>query len=243
MLPTPFLLLNNNVFLIVDFWADLGIAQALVDVLVARPAEVLAANVAVIGLGSISVHGVGRVALGTANALALGECEQLGFLITVQIVGVCVGANDAEFAEAHETVRHPLDLVHILVVVLSKAALGRLVHVFDSLDVFGVLVVRQVQQRQDNIAWHDILAPFGCLAHHKVYGDLLMVFQHLLYRKSDLRLNAVDAGGVAAQVCQDDARLLLRVAHGAQGIRYGDQLRGHGILIILLHRFVQVGVV
>jgi len=221
----------------------LRVALAFVDLLMASPAEVLGTNVAIIGLGGVTVDRVCRVTLRTSNALALRKGESLTLAVHVDIVGVGVNAHDAELALAYQTVSHPLDLINILEVVLTYATLGLLVHVFDALDVFGVLVVRQVEQGQQDVERHDVFAPLGSFAHDEIDGYLLPILQLLLYGQGDLGLYAIDASLMPAQVRQDDTRLFLDVTDRAESIWNGNELRVPRFpLALLLHCFIELRV-
>lgn len=133
---------------------------------------------------------------------------------------------------------HPLDLVDKLVLVFADAADGVFVHVLDSLDVLSVVLLVQVEQWKEKGQRHNVFAILGSLAHHQVDRYLLPILEALLDGQSDLGFDAIDARLVPALVRQDDARLLLDVAHRTRSVRNRDELRGPRLL--LLHAEVQL---
>lgn len=195
---------------------------------------------AVVRLRLVSVDSVCRVAGWASHALAVRERQPPSLFIFEDVLVSAAHADDAVLAPALEAMSHPLDLVHKLAVVVSDAADGLLVHVLDPLDVLLVLQLRQIQEGEQDLARHDAPAPFRCLAAHDVHRYLLPVLEHLLDRKRDIRLDAVDAGLVPALGGEDDAGVLLDVADRAEGVWDGDELGGSGF--VLSHRLVQLRV-
>ena len=121
-------------------------ALANVNRLVTAPAKVLLAVVAVVGLGGIPRDSVGGVALGAPNALTLGESNPLaGDVLVNVLVLVSSRAYYAELSLANQTVGHPPNLIYEEVVILSLAALRRLIQFHNSLDILGVVLLGKVK--------------------------------------------------------------------------------------------------
>jgi hypothetical protein len=155
------------------FWLREALAET--DLLVAAPTEVLGADVAVVGLRLVSVDGVGRVTGWASYALTLSQGQSLPLFVLLHILICCSNTHHAILTLALDAVGHPLDLVNKLEVVFANAADRLLVHVFDSLYIFLVLQLGEVEQREQDIARHDAATPLSRLAADHVHGNFLAI--------------------------------------------------------------------
>ena len=189
-----------------------------------------------IGFCTILVYRVGRIAFWTSDALALRQ-SQSHLIIAIWIYR---DTYYAIFAVAFHAVGHPFYLVDEKVIVISTAALGILIHVFYSLDVFGVFMLIEIQQWKEDFKWHDIFTPFISFTLHLFNTYLLSVFQATLYRKGYLWFDAFNAGLMATCCTQLKTWFLLFIADGAFGIPDNIQLRvPHSVVF---HCFIQLWV-
>ena len=200
-------------------------AGAKVDLLVAIPTEVFLTRVAVVRFSCISVHCVCRITLWAPHALALSESQSLGLSVTSRIHNAPGGLNadHAKLVLTDEALSHPLDLVEELEVVFTFAADRRLVHVHNALYVFGVIILREVEKRQQHVQGHNVFAPLSSLAEHQVDRDFLAVLQFLLNGQGDFGLDAIYTGLMFAVSGQYDATFLFDVADGAESVLDGNE--------------------
>jgi hypothetical protein len=106
-------------------------------------------------------------------------------------------------------------LINKLEISFASAADRFFVHIFDPFNFGLMLLLGEVQQRQQNVQRHDILAPFFSFALHQVHLDLVALVQLVLNWFCYLGLDAIYAGLVHALGVQNDAGLFMSLADGA----------------------------
>lgn len=100
-----------------------------------------------------------------------------------------------------------------------------------------MLLLGEVKKRQQNIQGHYVLAPFLSFALNQVHLYLVPFIKLILNGFCDLLFNTVNACLVHALRVQDDARLLVTLADGAQRI-----LICYQFLLLLGHALVKLRV-
>ena len=222
-------------FLILSDPNELGVGEALaeIELLMAGPAEVLGADMTVVGLRALTIHSVRRVALWAADTLAESECQPLA----LSLLRVEANTDDTILAAADEAMRHPFLLVDELQVAFTDTADRFFVHVLDPFNFGLMLLLGQVEKRQQDVQGHDVLAPFLSLALHQVHLYLVSLVKLVLNGFCYLGLNAINASLVHALGVENDARLLMSLTDRAQGVLIRNQF-----LLLLSHALVQLRV-
>ena len=98
-----------------------------------------------------------------------------------------------------------------------------------------MLLLGEVKKRQQDVQRHDILAPLLSFALNQVHLYLIPFVKLILNRFCDLRFNTINTCLVHTLSVQDDARLLVSLADGAQGVLVGNEF-----LLLLSHTLVKL---
>lgn len=133
--------------------------------------------------------------------------------------------------------RHPLLLVNKLKVAFTDTTDRFFVHILDPFDFRLMLLLGQIEKRQQDIQRHDILTPFLSLTLHQVHLYLVALVKLVLNWFCYLRLYAINAGLMHALGVENYARLLVSLADRAQRVLIGNQF-----LLLLSHALVQLRV-
>ena len=98
-----------------------------------------------------------------------------------------------------------------------------------------MLLLGEVQKRQQDVQRHDVLTPFFSFALDQVHLDLVALVQFVLNWFCYLGLDAIYACLVHALGVQNDTGLFMPLADGAQGVLVGNEF-----LLLLGHALVEL---